>query len=54
MKLDTLSSASSEEEIRDSGIIIKILDLFRAKKTYIRKKLGHTMVSAIKAASVTL
>ena len=26
----------------------------RAKKTFIRKKLGHTMVSAIKASSVTL
>ena len=35
-------------------IIIKSLDLLRAKKTFIRKKLGHTMVSAIKASSVTL
>ena len=26
----------------------------RAKKTFIRKKFGHTMVSAIKASSVTL
>ena len=35
-------------------IIIKSLDPLRAKKTFIRKKLGHTMVSAIKASSVTL
>ena len=27
---------------------------FRAKKTFIRKKLGHIAVSAIKASSVTL
>ena len=33
---------------------IKSLDPLRAKKTFIRKKCGHTMVSAIKAASVTL
>ena len=32
----------------------KSLDPLRAKKTFIRKKLGHTAVSAIKAASVTL
>ena len=30
------------------------LDPLRAKKTFIRKKLGHTAVSAIKASSVTL
>ena len=35
-------------------MIIKSLDPSRAKKTFIRKKLGHTMVSAIKALSVTL
>ena len=35
-------------------IIIKDLDPLRAKKTFIRKKLGHTMVSAIKASSLTL
>ena len=35
-------------------IIIKSLDPLRAKKTFIRKKLGHTMVSAIKASSVAL
>ena len=35
-------------------IIIKCLDPLRAKKTFIRKKLGHTMVSAIKASPVTL
>ena len=32
----------------------KSLDPLRAKKTFIRLKLGHTMVSAIKASSVTL
>ena len=35
-------------------IIIKRLDPLRAKKTFIRKKLDHTAVSAIKAFSVTL
>ena len=35
-------------------IMIKSLDPVRAKKTFIRKNLGHTMVSAIKASSVTL
>ena len=35
-------------------IIIKSLDPLRAMKTFIRKKLDHTMVSAIKASSVTL
>ena len=35
-------------------MIIKSLDPLRAKKKIIRKKLGHTMVSAIKASSVTL
>ena len=35
-------------------IIVKSLDPLRAKKTFIRKKLAHTMVSAIKASSVTL
>ena len=35
-------------------IIIKSLDPLRAKKTFIRKKLGHTAVSATKASSVTL
>ena len=35
-------------------IIMKSLDHSRAKKTFIRKKLGHTAVSAIKASSVTL
>ena len=38
----------------ESEIIIKSLDPLRAKKTFIRKKLGHTMVSAIKASSVTV
>ena len=36
------------------GIIIKSLYPLRAKKTFIRKKLGHTAVSAFKASSVTL
>ena len=35
-------------------MIIKSLDPLKAKKTFIRKKLGHTMVSVIKASSVTL
>ena len=34
--------------------ILKSLDHLRAKKTFIRKKLGHTAVSAIQASSVTL
>ena len=46
--LKTFISKSSFE------IIIKSLDPLRAKKTFIRRKLGHTMVSAIKASSVTL
>ena len=33
---------------------MKSLDPLRAKKTFIRKKLGHTAVSAIKASSVTI
>ena len=35
-------------------IIMKSLDPLRSKKKFIRKKLGHTAVSAIKASSVTL
>ena len=35
-------------------IIMKSLDPLRTKKIFIRKKLGHTAVSAIKASSVTL
>ena len=35
-------------------IIMKSLDPLRAKKIFIRTKLGHTAVSAIKASSVTL
>ena len=35
-------------------LIMKSLDPLRAKKTFIRKKLGHTAVSASKASSVTL
>ena len=33
-------------------IIIKSLDPLTAKKTFIRKKLGHTMVSAINNISL--
>ena len=33
---------------------MKSLDPLRAKKIFIRKKLGHTAVSAIEASSVTL
>ena len=36
------------------SIIIKSVDPLNAKKTFIRKKLGHKAVSAIKASSVTL
>ena len=35
-------------------MIIKSLDPLRGKKTFIRKKFGHTIVSAFKASSVTL
>ena len=35
-------------------ILIKCLDPLRAKNIFIRKKLGHNMVSAIKASSLTL
>ena len=35
-------------------IIMKSSDPLRANKIFIRKKLGHTAVSAIKASSVTL
>ena len=34
------------EQTNKSGIMIKSLDPLRAKKTFIRKKLGHTAVSA--------
>ena len=34
-------------------IIVKSLDALRAKKTFIRKKLGHIAVAAIQASSVT-
>ena len=40
--------------IEKCEIIIKSLDPLRAKKTFIRKKLGHTAVLAIKSSSVTL
>ena len=47
-KLKDSASPFTEE------IILKSLDPLRAKKTFTRKKLGHTMVLAIKASSVTL
>ena len=37
-----------------SEIKIKSLDPLRAKKTFIRKKLGHTAALAIETSSVTL
>ena len=40
--------------VSKTDIIMKSLDPLRAKKKFIRKKLGHTAVSAIKASSVTL
>ena len=43
---------SHEQSIKP--ILMKSLDPLRAKKILIRKKLGHTTVSAIKASSVTL
>ena len=39
---------------RKKSMIIKRLDPLIAKKTFVGEKLGHTMVSAIKASSVTL
>ena len=54
-----LTDAATLEEFRVGLgtvllIIMKRLDPLRAKKTFIRKKLGHTTLSAIKASSVTL
>ena len=40
--------------LKQLQIIMKSLDPLRAKKIFIRNKLGHTAVSAIKASSVTL
>ena len=40
--------------IQAQQIIMQSLDPLRAKKIFIRKKLGHTAVSAIKNSSVTL
>ena len=51
-KVRFLSSVNSL--MSHQTIIIKSSDPLRAKKTFKRKKLGHTMVSAIKASSVTL
>ena len=56
--LDSVFNSFSPFNIQEEQlIIIKSLDPLRAKKTFIRKKLchsRHTMVSAIKASSVTL
>ena len=53
--LDSVFNSFSPFDIQEEQlIIIKSFDPLRAKKTFIRKKLGHTMVSAIKASSVTL
>ena len=59
MSLNIVTSDTSSIDIhrlnKSIGLIImKSLDPLRAKKTFIRKKLGHTAVSAIKASSVTL
>ena len=40
--------------LQNTIIIMKSLDPLGAKKTFIRKMLGHTAVSAIKASSLTL
>ena len=54
-KLLTLSKNNElKTNHNKNGMIIKRLDPLSAKKTFIRKKLGHTMVLAIKASSVTL
>ena len=49
-----MGKSENSEFFRNYCIIIKSLDPLRAKKTFIRKKLGHTMVSAIKASLATL
>ena len=52
--IDHTSAMEKENSKNVHYIIMKSLDLLRAKKIFIRKKLGHTAVSAIKATSVTL
>ena len=43
--LDSVLNSFSPFDIQEEQlIIIKSLDPLRAKKTFIRKKLGHTMV----------
>ena len=55
MKVAFISwNANIDMQILFHTIIMKSSDPLRAKKIYIRKKLGHTAVSAIKASSVTL
>ena len=50
----TQLAALSQKVATQLLIIMKSLDPLRAKKIFIRKKLGHTAVSATKASSVTL
>ena len=50
MKVYEVPLTFAEHHI-DILIIMKSLDPLRAKKTFMRKKLGHTAVSAIKASS---
>ena len=53
--LDSVFNSFSPFDIQEERlIIIKSLHPLRAKKTFIRKMLGHTMVQAIKASLVTL
>ena len=52
--IDHTSTMEKENNKNVHYIIMKSLDPLRAKKIFIRKKLGHTVVSAIKATSVTL
>ena len=49
-----LLTTEHSKKDKSHPIIIKSLDPLRAKETFIRKKLGHTAVSDIKASSVTL
>ena len=51
---NTTNSLNHRNLALSMQIIMKSLDPLRAKKTFIRKKLGHTAVSATKASSVTL
>ena len=50
----TQTNDKASLKVKSMQIIMKKLDPLRAKRTFMRKKLGHTAVSAIKASSVTL